>query len=80
MHESLVSRSESIRTYEKGGHYVIKPSYSSSVHDNIFEYNSAQDVFSPEGLQKYLDTLGLLDKEIEDFPGKTIVENTRPFK
>jgi len=80
MHESLVSRSESIRTYEKENHYVVKPSYSDSVHDNIFEYNSAQDVFSLEELQQHLDVLGLLDKEIEDFTGKTIVEHIRPFK
>jgi UDP-glucose 4-epimerase len=80
MHESLVSRSESIRTHKKENHYVIKPSYSDTVHDNIFEYNSAQDVFSLEGLQHYLDGLNLLEKEIEDFPGKAIVENIRPFK
>ena len=49
-------------------------------HDNIFEYNSAQDVLDAPSLQKYLEDLNVLDKEIEDFPGKTIVEQIRPFK
>ena len=80
MHESLVSASESIRTYEKENHYVIKPSYSEKVHDNIFEYNSAQDVLTGNELEEYLASLNLLDRHIEDFPGKTIVEDIRPFK
>ena len=80
MHESLVSASESIRTYEKENHYVIKPSYSEKVHDNIFEYNSAQDVLTQDQLEQYLASLNLLDRQIEDFPGKTIVEDIRPFK
>ena len=65
---------------EKENHYIIKPSYSEKVHDNIFEYNSAQDVLTGDELEEYLASLNLLDRQIEDFPGKTIIEDIRPFK
>jgi len=80
MHESLVSQSESIRTHDTGTHFIIKPSYTNDTHDDIFEYNSSQDIIESTHLKEYLEELHLLDKNIDDFPGKTITEQIRPFK
>lgn len=80
MHEALVSRSESIRTRDIGSHYIIRPSYTSDIQQEAFEYTSSQDVLTEELLEKFLQSLNLLHQDIEDFVGKTIKEQIRPFK
>jgi len=80
MHEALVSGPESTRTHDIGSHYIIKPSYTSYAQDNVFEYTSSQDVLTEEALERFLQGLNLLHQDIEDFVGKTIQEDIRPFK
>ncbi len=77
MHEDLVCEPESIRTRDVGDHYVIEPphfSYSSKKINNIFSYNSSQDILSKSELQEYLESLDLLRKEINR-PHHTLVSH-----
>jgi len=77
IHESLVSDSESIRTVERENHYVIRPSYDRPISENVFEYSSADFCLDKEKLKVYLDDLSILDRNIEEFVGKTICEEKR---
>lgn len=77
MHELLISYSESPRVKDIGDHYVISPAYSDLVNDNIFEYTSAKDIMEKDKLKSYLTSLNLLDKNLDDFVGKTIEEHKR---
>lgn len=61
MHESLVSYSESLRTYETENHYIIKSSCCDKIQDKAFEYDSLQDVLANDKLKTYLEKLSLLN-------------------
>ncbi len=77
MHESLISESESTRTIELENHYVIRPAYNQPISENVFEYSSADSCVAKEELKTYLDNLKILDKNIDEFVGKTIQEHKR---
>lgn len=77
MHESLISDSESIRTVELENHYVIKPAYDQPTSETVFEYSSADSCLEKDELKVYLDDLSILDKNVEEFVGKTIQEHKR---
>lgn len=77
IHESLVSECESTRATDIGSHYVIRPSYSSELSNDIFEYSSKQDILSKEELKSHLTNLSILDRNINDFTGRTIEEYKR---
>lgn len=75
MDEALLNESESVRTYEKEQFYVIDPAYVSVLNPRkMFEYTSADDVMSKQELYEYLKQLGILDKTLEQFEGKSIEE------
>ena len=77
MHESLISDSESTRTIELENHYVIRPAYDQPTSENVFEYSSGDSCVEKEDLKAYLDDLKILDKNIDEFVGRTIQEHKR---
>jgi len=70
LHEMLVSKPESLRARTVDEFYVIS-SPLSPIDDlpEIFEYSSNQDVLSIDGLESYLNGLGIMNRKIEDFVG-----------
>jgi FlaA1/EpsC-like NDP-sugar epimerase len=75
MHEALLNDSESVRTQSTKTHYIIGPAYQSGQKDcEMYEYTSADDVMTKQELYEYLKSLGILDKKLEDFEGKSIEE------
>lgn len=75
MHEALINESESVRTEESKHHYVIGPAYlGGEMGAKMFEYTSADDVMTRVELYMYLKDLGILDKKLSDFEGKSIEE------
>lgn len=74
--ETLVGVSESLRTREVDGHYIISPAhYNISSERPYFEYTSSDDVLDIDNLEKYLDEeLGIIGQDIESFVGKKIEE------
>ena len=77
MHESLISDAESLRTRELENHYVISPSYDSPTGNDLFNYDSNQDIMTEKDLKSYLTKLDLLDKQANEFIGKSIEEYKR---
>ncbi len=77
LHEALVSECESTRAKMINDHHVLEPSYSSQINDNIFSYTSEDSTMSEVELKDYLVELDLLDRDPEDFIGKTIEEQKR---
>lgn len=74
MDEALINASESLRTVEVDGDYVIKPAYSPPTSDVIFEYTSSDDVMTKDRLKDYLESIGVLDRHWSDFVSKSIEE------
>jgi UDP-glucose 4-epimerase len=75
MHEALLNDSESVRTQKTDDHYIIGPAYQSGLKDGeMYEYTSADDVMTKQELYDYLKSLGILDKTLAEFEGKSIEE------
>jgi len=75
LHESLISHAESIRTVDAGERYYIEPSHTSVADDcKIFEYTSEMDSLNRSDLESYLDGLGIFEKSLSSFIGKSIEE------
>ena len=74
--ETLVGVSESLRTRQNNGHYIISPAhYNIATGSSYFEYTSADDVLSIDELERYLDVdLNIIDQDMESFVGKKIEE------
>jgi UDP-N-acetylglucosamine 4,6-dehydratase len=60
IYESLINDMQFSRTIEKDIYYIIKPSYSSNISNNIFDYNSSLNPISKEELYKYLYDIEML--------------------
>jgi FlaA1/EpsC-like NDP-sugar epimerase len=81
MHEDLISESESSRTRSEmvvhnGISYdrlVIGPSYVQG-NASTFTYSSSDEVMTKQELYKKLTLLGIFDKSLEQFTGKSIEE------
>ena len=54
IYESLINNTQSSRSIEVDGYYIIKPSYNCKISDNNFDYNSSLNPISEEELYKYL--------------------------
>jgi FlaA1/EpsC-like NDP-sugar epimerase len=68
VHESMINHTESLRTVERDGVFVIKPAYETTIYnEDVFDFNSSLDVLNIEELEKHLVSLGYLDKSVEDF-------------
>jgi len=72
-HEDLLNESEAARSRKENGHYVIDPAYVPG-NGRPFTYTSADDVMTKTELKKHLTKLGILQKNLEDFGGKSIEE------
>lgn len=74
MHEALINDSESVRTrFEGDKHYVIGPAFKAGSGE-AFEYTSADDVMTREQLGEHLVKLGILDRPLSQFEGRSIEE------
>ena len=72
IHEGLINSSESVRTRESGKtHYVIGPAYYAGQNE-MFDYTSADDVMTKKELETYLKKLGIFDRSLSSFQGKSI--------
>jgi FlaA1/EpsC-like NDP-sugar epimerase len=68
IHESMINETESLRTIERGNRFVVKPIYDNIIHNqNMFDFNSSLDILSIDALEEYLDSMGYLNKNVEDF-------------
>jgi UDP-glucose 4-epimerase len=75
LHESLISHAESIRTVDVGDRYYIEPAHSTVSEDcKMFEYTSETGNLSKDKLDKYLESLGIFEKSLSTFIGKSIEE------
>ena len=75
LHESLISHAESIRTVDVGDRYYIEPSHAVVKEDcRMFEYTSESDNLNKAQLDSYLDGLGIFEKSLSTFIGKSIEE------
>lgn len=72
-HEDLLNESEAARSRKEKGHYVIGPAFEPG-NERPFTYTSADDVMTKSELKKHLTKLGILQKNLEDFGGKSIEE------
>jgi UDP-glucose 4-epimerase len=75
LHEDLISAPESIRTRKVGDNFVINTPFSDSDSANeIFTYSSNGDNLEKTVLNDYLESLGIFEKNIKDFLGRSIEE------
>ena len=75
LHESLISESESPRISQDKDHYILGPAHEiveSSA--DMFSYTSADDVMGKAELLEYLTSIDMLDRDMDEFPGKHIEE------
>lgn len=73
--EDLVNESEAVRARSTPDerHYVIDPAFKAGSGQR-FNYTSNQQVMTPVQLETHLSKLGILEKPIEDFVGKSVEE------
>jgi FlaA1/EpsC-like NDP-sugar epimerase len=75
LHEDLVSSPESIRTIQAEKHYIISSPFAEiNTKGEIFSYSSNDNVTEMNSLEKYLNTLRIFEKNINDFVGRSIEE------
>lgn len=75
LHEDLISRPESVRVREDGGYYKMIPAHCEVPIDaQIFDYSSNHDVLTRDELEKYLDSIGIFNRAMNEFLGREIEE------
>ncbi len=74
LHEDLINISESMRTKKFGKYYSISSSFTPPFQDEDFSMRSDKLLMDKSCLKKRLQTLGILEKSFDQFPGKTIEE------
>lgn len=68
IHESLINQTESLRTVITEKHYIIKPIYKNKIYnDQPYDYNSSVDNIDYNILFKYLKSLDIFKKDIDNF-------------
>lgn len=74
--EVLIARPESLRCRTQDGFYVLGSSMGAVPPQagEPFSYTSADDVVTRDGLERYLDSLGLLDANYDQFVGQSFDE------
>lgn len=75
-HEDLINSSESSRTRSSGNHYVIGPAFTAGTSER-FTYSSSDEVMTKDGLEQYLNKLGILGASLDQFHGRDIEEIRR---
>jgi len=74
--EDLINESESVRLRhqtEDHKYFVLGPAFESG-RNNPFVYSSDQDVMNAYELELYLNSLGIIDKPLDQFKGLAIEE------
>ena len=62
IYEILINETQSMRTYVKNNYYHISPSYlSTTINNNIYEYNSRHNILDKEAIIDYLKNNNLLE-------------------
>lgn len=75
LHEDLISSSESMRVRIENGIYKMRSTLEDVVSNKkMFSYSSDQDLISKDNLHKYLKSIKVFDKNLNEFTGKTINE------
>ena len=74
LHEDLINESESMRTKKVGKYYAISSSFTEPFQEKKYMMRSDISLMSEDDLRKRLEDLGILDKPLEEFKGKTIEE------
>jgi len=75
LHEDLISSSESMRVRIENGIYKMRSTLEDVItNKKMFSYSSDQDLISKEDLYKYLKSIKVFDKNLNEFTGKTINE------
>lgn len=75
IHEDLISKSESIRTFIDGEDFVIKPPLSEATEGiTPFSYSSDQSIVSKFELDSFLESLGIFNLDLKEFHGREIEE------
>jgi UDP-glucose 4-epimerase len=81
LHEQLISEPESVRARFEDGYYKMSPSHiPPSIEAKIFAYSSNDDLLPRDELEKYLNSLKMLDGDMSRFVGREINEFTIPKK
>lgn len=77
--EALISDSESPRVSFDGTYYRMRPAHEALPLDaKIFTYTSDQDVMAKADLAAYLDSIGIFQRSMSDFVGRSIEEIAMP--
>jgi UDP-glucose 4-epimerase len=80
LHEALISEAESPRVTDVGTHFVLAPGHLEVKSDTrIFSYTSSDDIMTKKELNDYLLSIGILERDISEFPGKQIEEIRTSF-
>jgi UDP-glucose 4-epimerase len=75
LHEDLISAPESIRTRKLVDNFVVNTPFSDpGLTNEIFTYSSNSDILKKETLSDYLKSMGIFEKNIKDFVGRSIEE------
>jgi UDP-N-acetylglucosamine 4,6-dehydratase len=75
LHEDLISEPESIRTRRLPDNFIIDTPFSESdVTNKNFTYSSSGDILEKVALSNYLESIGIFEKNIKDFVGRSIEE------
>lgn len=75
LHEDLISAPESIRTRRLVDNFVIETPFSDfNPANKIFTYSSNGDILEKKVLSNYLDSIGIFERNMKDFVGRTIEE------
>jgi UDP-N-acetylglucosamine 4,6-dehydratase len=73
MHESMINPTESLKTLDMGKHFVIRPAYETTIHNDMpYDFNSELTCMTKQELCDYLTELGYLDRELTEFDDVTI--------
>ena len=80
LHEELISEAESVRATFDGKYCRMVPAHTVVTDDpNIFSHKSNEDLYERNELAKYLDSLRIFERNLDEFVGREIEEIFAPF-
>lgn len=74
LHEDLINESESMRAKKVEKYYAVSSSFTMPHQKNNYVMRSDMSLMTKEDLKNHLESLEILDKSLDQFPGKTIEE------
>lgn len=79
INEDLINETESLRTIDGNGVYIIKPIYDEKIYnDNVFDYNSSNTLTKSQ-LLDYLNSINLFSENVDDFSQTVKLDDIRRF-